>query len=381
MKRTTVLLLSILLSLFTEFALGQTLDYVHEKFEFVSEILGEKRKGQIFLPDKFSGSLPVLYVLDGEWNHQLASGVAGHFIRWGRIPNMAIVSLNNTNRTRDLTPTEDEIRYPGSGSAEAFLAFFEKEFIPYIESKYKLSDQRILFGHSFGGLFALYTLKENANLFNGYIAVSPSLWWKDDYMYEIDFLDELNNKPFVYTTAGTNDRSNNEALKTYNDLIKESGKKERLEYYSEIHENEDHFTNVSISLHEGLKMLFPVEKFRDEFLSAWEKGGKEQVERTLEKNKQRYGFRFRIPEEAIRTYAYRLHSNDDKTQEAIDLLSWLGSVYDENYQVFYFLGAIAKEDGRKEMAKINFKKALELGGMPSRMEIVIKRNLKEVAEN
>jgi predicted alpha/beta superfamily hydrolase len=380
MRIVLLLVTSVFISL-TQPAFGQALDYSNQNFELNSEILGEQRTGSIFLPDSATVPLPVLYVLDGEWNHELASGIVGYFIRWGRIPDMAVVSLNNINRTKDFTPTEDDLRYPGSGGAELFLEFVEQELIPHMENEYNLSNQRILFGHSFGGLFSLYTLKSKPALFDGYIAVSPSVWWKDEYMYGSYSFNNLDSKPFVYTTAGTNDRTNTQAIGQYINFLNESKIAEQLELYSDIHEGEDHFTNVSISLHEGLKKLFPIEQFERELISAWSTGGKDEIHAVYKQNAEKYGFRFRLPEEAIRTYAYSLHARDGKTQEAIDMLSWLGSVYDESYQVFYFLGAIAKEDGRKELSISNYKKALEVGNMPPRMRTVIERNLNEVLES
>ncbi len=379
--KTILPLLIFISSIFPEAAFGQALDYKGDNFELSSQILGEQRTGSIFLPDSVKDPLPVLYVLDGEWNHELASGIVGHFIRWGRIPDMAVVSLNNINRTKDFTPTEHDQRYPGSGGAKQFLEFIEEELIPHMEKEYNLSNQRILFGHSFGGLFSLYTLKSKPTLFDGYIAVSPSVWWKDEYMYGSYSFNDLDSKPFVYTTAGTNDRTNMQAIEQYINFLNESGHAEQLELYSDIHEGENHFTNVSITLHEGLKKLFPVEQFERALISAWTKGGKDEIHSVYEQNAQEYGFRFRLPEEAIRTYAYGLHARDGKTQEAIDMLSWLGSVYDESYQVFYFLGAIAKEDGRKELSIFNYRKALEVGNMPPRMRTVIERNLNEVSES
>lgn len=38
---------------------------------------------------------------------------------------------------------------------------------------------RILVGHSRGGLFAVDTFVEQPELFNAYVAISPSLWWEN----------------------------------------------------------------------------------------------------------------------------------------------------------------------------------------------------------
>ena len=70
---------------------------------------------------------------------------------------MIVVGIPNTNRGRDLTPTEvdidfftgDSIQYV-SGGGNIFLDFIEKELIPYIDETYPTTPYRTFVGHSFG---------------------------------------------------------------------------------------------------------------------------------------------------------------------------------------------------------------------------------------
>lgn len=370
----------LILCLVTVCANAQTLEYVEHKVELASEVLGESRTATLFLPKEIKKPLPVMYVLDGEWNHDFVKGTVGLFRRWNRIPDMAIVSVDNINRTRDFTPTEDDARFPGSGEADKFLQFLKDELIPFLEAKYMMSDERILFGHSFGGLFALYTLKKSPALFDAYISVSPSVWWKDNFMYG-DYSDAFDSgKPFVYATAGTHDRGNTAALQTYIEFLTTSGLADKIELHWDIHEGENHYTNVSATLHEGLKKLFPVNPFESQVIKAWEDEGEEGVSKWYRDTQKAYGFRFRLPKDAIRIYAYSLHSEQGKSREAMEFMSWLATISGDDYQVFYFLGVIAQEAGLKEKAMSNFEKALELGKMPLRVKTVIERSLKEIKE-
>ena len=66
-----------------------------------------------------------------------------------------------------------------NGEAEKFSNFLEKELIPFIESNYPVTNFRTLIGHSYGGLFAVYTLINHSSLFANYIAIDPSLDWDD----------------------------------------------------------------------------------------------------------------------------------------------------------------------------------------------------------
>ncbi len=51
--------------------------------------------------------------------------------------------------------------------------------MPYIEGKYHVTKFRTLIGHSYEGLFTIYTLINNPQLFSYYIAIDPSLDWDD----------------------------------------------------------------------------------------------------------------------------------------------------------------------------------------------------------
>ena len=87
-------------------------------------------------------------------------------------------------RTRDLTPvaqapTEASQSYQTGGAAK-FLSFIQTDLIPTIERDYRADPaSRVLAGYSFGGLFVLYALFHQPQLFKSYIAGSPSLWYGD----------------------------------------------------------------------------------------------------------------------------------------------------------------------------------------------------------
>ena len=91
-------------------------------------------------------------------------------------------------RTRDYTPTatlsgELGQEVPAGGGADAFLETLERMIWPEVARRVPLDpQQQTLWGHSFGGLFTLYTLYTRGGLFQTYAAASPSLWWDDGYM-------------------------------------------------------------------------------------------------------------------------------------------------------------------------------------------------------
>jgi predicted alpha/beta superfamily hydrolase len=165
-----------------------------------SAILKEQRKIWVYVPGGSAGTkrkFPVVYLLDGDAHFssvvgmiQQLSSVNGNTI----CPEMIVVGIPNTDRTRDLTPTHvtgglymDSASSRTSGGGEHFMAFIKKELIPHIDSLYPTAPYRLLIGHSFGGLTAMNAFVHHTNLFNSYIAIDPSMWWdKQKLLHETE---------------------------------------------------------------------------------------------------------------------------------------------------------------------------------------------------
>lgn len=74
--------------------------------------------------------------------------------------------------------------WPDNGGAEDFLNFISEQLKPEIEQMYSIHPKRqSLLGHSLGGFFALYAMMTRTELFQQYIAASPSIWWNDQSLY------------------------------------------------------------------------------------------------------------------------------------------------------------------------------------------------------
>lgn len=160
-----------------------------------SPTLREWRRFQIYVPPVSGGTpmipaaYPVLYLLDGPTHFHSVTGVIQFFSTGGNgnfvLPEMIVVSIPNTNRTRDLTPTRPTPAADGtptpafvtSGGGSNFLQFVRSELIPHIDSTFRTEPFRVLVGHSFGGITAIHALYTMPDVFNAYVAIDPSLWW------------------------------------------------------------------------------------------------------------------------------------------------------------------------------------------------------------
>jgi predicted alpha/beta superfamily hydrolase len=93
---------------------------------------------------------------------------------------MIIVGIVSTDREKDYLPTPSKDQ-PTGGGADKFLQFINSELVALIDSAYPATSERCIIGHSAGGLFAMYTLKNQPELFNSFICIDPSLWYDDQY--------------------------------------------------------------------------------------------------------------------------------------------------------------------------------------------------------
>ncbi|MEC5342999.1 alpha/beta hydrolase-fold protein [Brenneria populi] len=127
---------------------------------------------------------PVLYMLDG--NAQFPFAVNGYKPENGPAPLIVAIgyqierSYDVPARTRDYTPptTVVDAHFDQGGEAEAFYQFLLTRVKPWVEARHRVNGQKqTLAGHSFGGLFTLYTLFNHTASFQHYVAASPSIWW------------------------------------------------------------------------------------------------------------------------------------------------------------------------------------------------------------
>jgi len=152
------------------------------------------------------GVTPVpVYVIDGGYAFGMFSNIA-RYLQWGGIhggavqaPIMVIgIAYEDQNkealelfRMHDLTPPDknftpswDDTLGPESvGGAPDFREFLIGTLKPLIENKYNVdATKSILYGHSFGGLFALNTMLKAPNAFSGILSLSPSLWFEQHHL-------------------------------------------------------------------------------------------------------------------------------------------------------------------------------------------------------
>ena len=166
--------------------------------ELRSEILGEQRTINVYLPEGYSASdtarFPVVYLLDGSADEDFIH-VAGLFQYCGFpwvncAPPSIVIGIGTVDRRRDFTfPTSiasEKEKLPTTGGSEKFIRFLEVELQPFVEQHFRSNGESMLIGQSLGGLLATEILFKKPDLFDRYLIVSPSLWWDDGSLLEFD---------------------------------------------------------------------------------------------------------------------------------------------------------------------------------------------------
>ncbi|MCD6012297.1 MAG: alpha/beta hydrolase [Flavipsychrobacter sp.] len=185
-----------------------------ETHELQSVQLSEKRTLNIYLPESYSRtdttiSYPVIYLLDGgldeDFIHVVGLVQFNSFSWINRVPESIVVGITNTDRKRDMTyPTTvkgDKQKYPTTGGSEKFIAFIEKEVIPYV-SKFRTNKSKTIIGESLGGLLVTEILFTKPGLFDKYIIISPSIWWDNGSLLKKPIKTQAQSKTDIYIAVG-----------------------------------------------------------------------------------------------------------------------------------------------------------------------------------
>ncbi len=150
-----------------------------------------------------AGGWPLLVLLDGDWVWPLTPAPEALARCAVLIPaHGAQGSRDLARRALDYTPpAPDGGRWPDPrvpewqcGGADAFLQDVLGPMVDWAATQTAVDRERLaLYGHSYGGLCALYALARKPGAFSHTLCASPSLWWRDGLVP--DMLDGLRMSP------------------------------------------------------------------------------------------------------------------------------------------------------------------------------------------
>ena len=160
---------------------------IGQSWALPSRIYDAPREINVWLPPGYEESgqtYPVLYLLDGgvvfqDFHH--ISGLAQLGTVNGSTRDIIVVGVARLDRRKELAlPTQDPeliARYPTQGQSARFRQFLHDEVQPWVVANFRTDGNDTVMGESLAGLFVVETFLKEPQMFNAYVAVSPSLWW------------------------------------------------------------------------------------------------------------------------------------------------------------------------------------------------------------
>lgn len=342
--------------------------YLGEVLKVPSRILQEERTILVSLPANYARTTeryPVLYLTDGDTHFTHVKGTVDFLVGNGLMPKVIIVGITNTHRTRDLTPTEIERRLPGgdlqpnpnSGGGPKFLEFFEKELFPYVESAYRTAPYRIFAGHSFGGLLVLHALAVRPELFQAYLAASPSLQWDNDYAYrklQERFEGRADLAKILFVTMGDEER--NAPLPHRFDRLQRLLKGNHAKGFrwgAKAMPDEDHGSVVLRSYYWGLRYVFEGWRMDRDVVPDLP-----EIKAHFARLSDRMGYPIQPPEVEINQAGYRL-LGAGRSREAIEVFRHNVELYPASANVHDSLGEALEQAKRLDEALASYARAVD----------------------
>jgi predicted alpha/beta superfamily hydrolase len=361
-----------------------------------SVTLKEVRPYLIYTPPSYDDTTtapqryPVLYLLDGDAHFHsvsgliqiLGTGVNGTYA----IPEMIVVAIPNTDRMRDMSPTNVTVGFDGkpqpalrtSGGMGNFLTFIKTELIPHVEQRYRTMPYRVFIGHSLGGITAINALYTIPETFSAYVAIDPSLWWDKTTLLKQakGFITKarLDAKALYVAQANTinpDDTTSNphfSAITQFN-AIMQTYNKSGLRYAFKFYDSDDHGSVPLIAEYDALRFIFD--------------GYKPDLQRVLASPKllpehfrnvsAKLGATFMPSERAIQTFGQIAMSQD--TTKAIEFFEIGTELYPSSFRNYDRLGAIWLAKGDKAKARSYYEQSLARNPNNS----IAKEQLKRIA--
>ena len=130
---------------------------------------------------------PVLYLIDGgpEQDFPHVAGLAQLADANPAYGEFILIGVETEDRRARISPPvadpDDFAELFGAvpGGADDFRAFLRDEAIPWVDARYRTSGRDAVLGESLAGLFIVETFLREPDLFDDYVASSPSMWWED----------------------------------------------------------------------------------------------------------------------------------------------------------------------------------------------------------
>jgi len=216
-----------------------------ENHFIVSEALDETRQIQVHLPEGYgetNDKYPVLYVLDGQRFFGYAVGLSSSFKQFRLAPEFITVGINTSYPKRFADFSRDK---------EKFIAFMERELLPYVHDNFRTTEERLFFGWEYAGSLGFNAMLTDSISFNAYILASP-FPIKD----KVDLLSEgENSNTMLYFSVSPDEYEVNHGTNKLDSLLSKK-KSNSLDWHYGKLPSEEHRSTGYPTLYHGLRNYF-----------------------------------------------------------------------------------------------------------------------------
>ncbi|MEX2962170.1 alpha/beta hydrolase [Microbulbifer sp. TYP-18] len=178
---------------------------------------------------------PVIYLTDAMYTFQIVSGATRYPMTVNTMEEAIIVGISwdketpaALSRQRDYTPTVKANWEDPTGGAEDYIKFIRDVIFKEVETRFRAdSSRRTYVGNSFGGLLGAYILFKDGGMFKNYILGSPSLWYDDRVIFDLEesYSQENDNlRANVFVSIGSLEMPKYQGSGWKHDMVKDTKK-------------------------------------------------------------------------------------------------------------------------------------------------------------
>ncbi len=244
-----------------------------------SNALNQEREILVYTPAGYDESpytyYDVIYVFDAQnreffdYTHSIISFISNTSKKYIVVgitsPYNEILDYSRRNdflpNPQNTDTSEENGKY--AGNANNFLGYVQNEVVKYIETNYRTLSHRTAIGHSLGASFVIYSLLNEPDLFDNYIAISPNFAFDEERLvkdlYHVDF-SKIKTIKYLYLSHA------NEGLdywqewkpareKAYS-FLRDSLKSDNVKVVIKEFPNETHWSTFPLSLNFALNQYF-----------------------------------------------------------------------------------------------------------------------------
>jgi len=239
----------------------------------------------VALPEGYgarSEPYPVVVCLDAQWTFGTVCDAVLNLGLARLLPRVVVVgvgwstsSARETVRARAAAYTPTEAVIPpfvapsmagaaASGGGPAFQSWLLDRALPGLEARYRIDPaQRTFVGHSLSGLFGLYTLFTRPDAFDRWLLASPSSWWDDRVIFDVEQRSRESGPPLsgrVFLSVGSLEEQLGEIPMVANTTRMHERLAERrspgFDTTFVVLDNELHHSTIPAAISRGLRWLY-----------------------------------------------------------------------------------------------------------------------------